>query len=156
MNLKSNVGVEFGLKLEKHVQRREKGQKAAVVVGIRIKKILSHVLCFTLNISDLRFTKFTIIVLTSAGRSGNKNTKLILAPPRGAGTKYCPIPTPPPLWGGENPHRVGLNCHPYLGAMRKLSKRERERERETKIEKHHHNRVPKNKEKRGHVCMKNA
>ena len=35
----------------------------------RIKNILSNVLCFTLNISDLGFTKFTIIVLIiSAGR----------------------------------------------------------------------------------------
>ena len=87
-------------------------------------------MCFTLNISDLRFTKFTIIVLTSTGQGGDKNTKPILAPPRGARTKYCPIPAPPPLRGGENPHKVGPNCHPYLGAMRKLSERERERERE--------------------------
>ena len=48
MNLKSNVGVEFGLKLEKHVQRREKGQKAAVVVGIRIKKYFYPMSCVPL------------------------------------------------------------------------------------------------------------
>ena len=65
MNLKSNVGVEFGLKLEKHVQRREKGQRATI--GIRIKNTLSHDLYSTLNISDSRFTKFTIIVLISEG-----------------------------------------------------------------------------------------
>ena len=45
------------------------------------------------------------------------------APPRGAGTKYCPILAPPPLRVGENPHgagrdesgqsRTGKNCHPY-------------------------------------------
>ena len=39
----------------------------AIAVGIRIKNILSHVLCFTLNIGDLSFTKFTIIVLVSVG-----------------------------------------------------------------------------------------
>ena len=33
------------------------------------------------------------------GRVGDKNTKPIPAPPRGAGTKYCPIPAPPPLRG---------------------------------------------------------
>ena len=47
MNLKSNVGMESGLKLEKHVWRREKGQRVVVTVGIRIKNILFYVLCFT-------------------------------------------------------------------------------------------------------------
>ena len=40
-------------------------------------------------------------------RGGDKNTKPIPAPPRGAGTKYCPILAPPPLRGGENPCGVG-------------------------------------------------
>ena len=42
-----------------------------------------------------------------AGRVGDKNTKPITAPPRGAGTKYCPIHAPPPLRGGENPQGGG-------------------------------------------------
>ena len=42
-----------------------------------------------------------------AGRVGDKNIKPIPALPRGAGTKYCPIPAPPPLQGGENPHGAG-------------------------------------------------
>ena len=42
-----------------------------------------------------------------AGRVGDKNIKPIPAPPRGAGTKYCPIPAPPPLRVGENPHGAG-------------------------------------------------
>ena len=56
-----------------------------------------------------------------AGQVGDKNTKPIPTPPWGARTKYCPIPTPPPLRGGENPHGVrqggagqsgvGQNCH---------------------------------------------
>lgn len=80
------------------------------------------ILCFTLNISDLGFTKFTIIVLISAGRGRDKNTKPIPTSPRGVGTKYCPIPAPPPLRGGENLHGsgwgeagqswTGQNCHP--------------------------------------------
>ena len=59
--------MESGLKLEKHVQRREKGQRMVVTVGIRIKNILFYVLCFTSNIIDLGFTKFTIIILISVG-----------------------------------------------------------------------------------------
>ena len=38
------------------------------------------------------------------GRGGSKKCKPILAPPRGAGLKSYPIPAPPPLRGGENPH----------------------------------------------------
>ena len=41
-----------------------------------------------------------------AGRVGDKNTKPIPTLPRGAGTKYCPIPAPPPLRGGENLHEA--------------------------------------------------
>ena len=39
-----------------------------------------------------------------AGRGGSKNCKPILAPPRGVGLKSRPIPVPPLLRGGENPH----------------------------------------------------
>ena len=46
----------------------------------RIKNILSNVLCFTLNISDLGFTKFTIIVLISAGRGRDRVRIKILNP----------------------------------------------------------------------------
>ena len=35
-----------------------------------------------------------------ARQVGDKKTKPIFAPPLGVGTKYCPIPAPPPLWGG--------------------------------------------------------
>ena len=62
-----------------------------------------------------------------AGRVGDKNIKPIPAPPRGAGTKYCPIPAPPPLRVGENPHGAGRggagqsgagkNCHPYIDVI---------------------------------------
>ena len=47
------------------------------------------------------------------GQVGSKKSKLIPTQPRGAGLKFChipaslrscPIPTPPPLWGGENSH----------------------------------------------------
>ena len=38
------------------------------------------------------------------GRGGSKKCKPILAPPRGAGLKSCPIPIPSPLRGGENLH----------------------------------------------------
>ena len=38
------------------------------------------------------------------GRGGSKKCKPIPASPRGAGLKSCPIPAPPPLRGGENPH----------------------------------------------------
>ena len=38
------------------------------------------------------------------GGDGAKKCKPIPAPPRGAGLKSHPIPTPPPLRGGENPH----------------------------------------------------
>ena len=39
-----------------------------------------------------------------AGRGGSKKCKPIPVLPRGAGLKSRPIPTPPPLRGGENPH----------------------------------------------------
>ena len=39
-----------------------------------------------------------------AGRGGSKKCKPIPAPPLDAGLKSCPIPAPPPLRGGENPH----------------------------------------------------
>ena len=73
---------------------------------------------------------------------GGKRIKILnpsSSPPRGAGTKYCPIPTQTPLRGKENPHkagwgRAGPNCHPYLGVMRRLSEKERERERERERE----------------------
>ena len=58
------------------------------------------------------------------GRGRSKKCKPILALPRGAGLKSRPIPTPPPLRGGENPHgakqggvgqsEAGQNCHPYI------------------------------------------
>ena len=38
------------------------------------------------------------------GRGGSKKYKSIPALPCGAGLKSCPIPTPSPLRGGENPH----------------------------------------------------
>ena len=38
------------------------------------------------------------------GLGGSKKCKPIPAPPRGAGLKSCPIPSPSPLRGGENPH----------------------------------------------------
>ena len=38
------------------------------------------------------------------GRGGSKKCKPIPVPQRGAGIKSLPIPAPPPLWGGENPH----------------------------------------------------
>ena len=113
-------------------------------------------LCFTLNISDLGFTKFTIIIFISTGRGEDKNTKPILTLPQGAGTKYCPIPTQTPLWGKENAHKAGgvgqgqiaiptwVSCADYP--------RERERERKTLSQQS----TKKNKEKRGHVRMKNA
>ena len=41
-----------------------------------------------------------------AGQVGSKKCKPILAPPRGMGLKSRPIPAPPPLRGGENPHGV--------------------------------------------------
>ena len=40
------------------------------------------------------------------GQDESKNSKPIPAPSRGAGLKSCPIPTRPPLQGGENPHGV--------------------------------------------------
>ena len=40
------------------------------------------------------------------GRDGSKKCKSIPIPPRGAGLKSRPIPVPPPLRGGENPHGV--------------------------------------------------
>ena len=36
------------------------------------------------------------------GRGGSKKSKSITVPPRGVGLKSCPIPAPPPLWGGKN------------------------------------------------------
>ena len=38
---------------------------------------------------------------TGMGRDGSKKSKPIPAPPRGAGLKFPPIPTPQPLLGGE-------------------------------------------------------
>ena len=86
------------------------GQRAAIALGFQNKKYFIScfvLLCFTLNISDLGFTKFTIIVLISAGRVGDKNTKPIPTPLWGAGTKYCPILALAPLQGGENSHGAG-------------------------------------------------
>ena len=40
------------------------------------------------------------------GWDESKKCKSIPAPPRGAGLKSHPIPAPPPLRGGENPHGV--------------------------------------------------
>ena len=40
------------------------------------------------------------------GWVGSKKSKLIPVPSRGVGLKSCPIPTPLPLRGGENPHGV--------------------------------------------------
>ena len=53
------------------------------------------------------------------GQGGSKKSKPILAVPRGAGLKSCPIPIPPPLRGGENPRgaklgKAGQNCHPDM------------------------------------------
>ena len=72
----------------------EKGHRAAIAVGIRIKNILSHVLCFTLNISDLGFTKFTIIVLISVGRNklGIKILNPFLSCPGVWGQNIAPSP----------------------------------------------------------------
>ena len=39
-----------------------------------------------------------------AGQSGSKKCKPIPTLPRGVGLKSHPIPAPPPLRGGENPH----------------------------------------------------
>ena len=39
------------------------------------------------------------------GWGGSKKSKLIPAPPRGAGLKSPPILAPLPLWGEENPLR---------------------------------------------------
>ena len=39
-----------------------------------------------------------------AGRGGSKKCKSIPAPPHGVGLKSRPIPAPPPLRGGKNPH----------------------------------------------------
>ena len=83
------------------------GRRAAIALGFQNKKYFIScfvLLCFTLNISDSGFSKFTIIVLISAGRVGDKNTKPIPTPLWGAGTKYCPIPALAPLQGGENSH----------------------------------------------------
>ena len=38
------------------------------------------------------------------GRGGSKKCKPIPVPPHDAGLKSHPIPAPPPLRGGENPH----------------------------------------------------
>ena len=38
--------------------------------------------------------------------------------PRGAGTKYCPIPTSPPLRGEKNQHGVGWGGAGQSGAGR--------------------------------------
>ena len=47
---------------------------------------------------------------------GSKKSKPIPVLPRNAGLKSCPIPTPPPLRGRENPRwaklgGAGQNCH---------------------------------------------
>ena len=56
-----------------------------------------------------------------AGQIGSKKSKAIPTPPRGVGLESHPIPTPPPLQGGENLcgakqggrlSEVGRNCHP--------------------------------------------
>ena len=51
-------------------------------------------------------------------KGGSKKCKPIPTLPHGTGLKSCPICTPPPLQGGENPCKVkwegmGQNCHPY-------------------------------------------
>ena len=100
------------MKLEKHVHRREKGQRATI--GIRIKNILSHVLCSTLNISDLGFTKFTIIIFISArwgrGKAGMGLDKVGIKilnpslPHLGVwGENIAPSLPRPGMWGGKNP-----------------------------------------------------
>ena len=53
---------------------------------------------------------------------GSKKSKPIPTLPRGAGLKSCPIPTPPPLRGRENPHGAkqggaGQNCHPQTACL---------------------------------------
>ena len=40
------------------------------------------------------------------GQVRSKKSKLIPAHPYGAGLKSRLIPTPPPLWDGENPHGI--------------------------------------------------
>ena len=55
---------------------------------------------------------------TGRGQGGSKKYKPIPALPHGVGLKSRPIPVPPPLQGGKNPHRAKQggteqNCHPY-------------------------------------------
>ena len=56
------------------------------------------------------------------GQDGSKKSKRIPTLSRGAGLKSCPIPTAPPLRGGENPRGaklggVGQNCHPETACL---------------------------------------
>ena len=85
----------------KKLQRLEK--RASVSIGI--KNIVSCVLCSILNISDIRFTKFRIIVLINAGwewvqgEAGNDGDKKL---------KWLNTFLPHHLCGIENTHmRLG-------------------------------------------------
>ena len=56
------------------------------------------------------------------GQDGSKKSKRIPTLSRGAGLKSCPIPTPPPLWGGENLRGAkrggaGQNFHPQMPCL---------------------------------------
>ena len=76
----------------------------------RIKNILSNVLCSTLNISDLGFTKFTIIVLIiSAGRGrGGAGIKILNPSPPRPGVRGQNIaPSPPHHLCGAGKTRAG-------------------------------------------------
>ena len=77
MNLKSNIGVEESianwLMAEPLFETSPGGGvnykdwRRESISEYWNKKYLSCVLCSTLNISDIRFTKFTIIILINAG-----------------------------------------------------------------------------------------
>ena len=49
------------------------------------------------------------------GRVGSKMFKTIPTPPLGAGLKSCPIPTPSPLRGRENPYGAKQGGAGYAG-----------------------------------------
>ena len=100
------------MNLEKHIWTIEKrdGLEATIAIGFQNKKYFISclvLLCFNLNISDLGFTKFTIIVLIRAGQGGLGIKILNLFPPRPGvrGQNIAPSPPPPTLrsgvgWGG--------------------------------------------------------
>ena len=85
---------------ERHVERIRKTYK-------KKKKKNTYILCLVsiiIFMLGLKFRSRLKLVLSFKVQETYIIYIISIAPPRGAGLKSHPIPVPPPLRGGENPH----------------------------------------------------